>query len=117
METWEDIKAYVERNGNVATITMEKLRNAHGSAKLGVNVRTDISNILAGMGLGHVPVELPSYHYEQVRLYKQGMQAGNLVRMVLSPGEETDKELRAHLSDRPRDDTSVIEKIRQLVAE
>lgn len=50
MKTWEEIKAYVERNGNVATITMEKLRNAHGS-------------------------------------------------------------------DRPRDDTTVIEKIRQLVAE
>lgn len=71
--SWEEIKAHVESKSNIATITMEKLRNAHGSAKLGVHVRTEISNILAGMGLGHVPVELPSYQHEQVRCTNRGL--------------------------------------------
>lgn len=52
MSNWDEIKNAVEKNENVLTITMEQLRDAHGSAKLGVHVRTEISSTLAGMGLG-----------------------------------------------------------------
>jgi len=60
MASWDEIKQIVEKNGNVATLTMEQLRDAHGASKLGVNVRAEISSTLAGMGLGHVPQELPT---------------------------------------------------------
>lgn len=117
LSDWEKIKAAVENNGNVLTTTMETLRNAHGATKLGVHVRTEISNILAGMGLGHVPEELPSYQHEQVRLYKQGTPVGNLIRTVLWPGEQADRELRAHITKGDPDTLAVIEKIRDLVSD
>ena len=52
--SWTEIKEQVEANGNVRTFTMDVLRNAHGAGKLGVNVRAEISQALAGIGLGHV---------------------------------------------------------------
>ena len=73
------IKAKVEKNGNVVTLTMEELRDAHGSAKLGVNVCADIHSTLAGMGLGHIPEDLPTYQNEPVRVYKNGTPVGDLL--------------------------------------
>lgn len=54
MADWNSIKQEVENNGNILTVTMEKLREAHGAGRLGSNVRPEISKILAGMGLSHV---------------------------------------------------------------
>jgi hypothetical protein len=59
-ESYEGIKAEVEQNGNVLTITMGRSWDAHGAGRLGEHVRVDISKALAGIGLGHVPVNLPS---------------------------------------------------------
>ena len=58
------IKDQVEKNGNIHTFTMDVLRDAHGASKLGVNVRAEISQNLAGIGLGHIPVDLPNYQHE-----------------------------------------------------
>ncbi|MEJ7841477.1 MAG: hypothetical protein WKF95_06865 [Rubrobacter sp.] len=87
MVAWDDLKADVEMNGNVLTVTMERLRNAAGANKLGVHVRSDISNTLAGIGLDHVPQELPNYQHEQVRIFKRGTLVGDLITTVLTPGE------------------------------
>lgn len=114
---WDEIKAEVEQNGNVLTTSMEMLRNAAGAAKLGVNVREDISSTLAGMGLGHIPVELPSYHYEQVRLYKRGTAVGKIIGVMLEPGEQTDRQLVERLGDDGPDYSAIVEKIRELVNE
>lgn len=84
--SWEKIKEQVEKSNNVKTFSMEVLRDAHGAQRLGVNVCNDISKVLAGIGLGHVPVDLPSYQHEQVRLYKRGTSVGQLIETVLSPG-------------------------------
>lgn len=115
--SWEDIKAQVEQNGGVATMTMGVLRNALGTAKLGVHVRKEISNILAGMGLGHVPVELPAYQHEQVRLFKQGTPVGAFIQRVLAPGEQNDRALITKFSSSTEDHALIIEKIRELVSE
>jgi len=56
MASWNEIKESVEKNGNLLTVTMEQLRDAHGTAKLGMHVRADISSALAGIGLGHGPL-------------------------------------------------------------
>ncbi len=81
---WDDIKNEVVSNGNVKTFTMEKLRDAHGSAKLGVNVCGEISQELARMGLGHIPEVLPTYQHEFVRVYQRGTDVGNLIDLVLN---------------------------------
>lgn len=120
MDDWDaikEIKEEVENNGNVLTVTMERLRNAHGSAKLGVHVRTEISSQLAGLGLGHVPKSLPTYYHEQVRLYKRGTPVGDLIETVLASGEQNDKKLVDELGESDVNYAAVIEQIRELVSE
>jgi len=117
MASWDDINSKVESNGNVITVTMEELREAAGAAKLGIHVRTEISSKLAGLGIGHVPKELPTYQHEQVRLYKRGTQIGMLIETVLSPGEINDRKLLEQFSGQSPDYSSIIDKIRELVAE
>lgn len=117
MENWDSIKAAIENNGSVLTVSMETLRNAHGAAKLGVHVRTEISSHLAGMGIGHVPRTLPTYQHEPVRLYKRGTPVGDLIETVLTPGEQSDKQLVDQLGESDVKYAEIIEQIRNLVSE
>jgi hypothetical protein len=117
MTSWNEIKNAVEKNGNVLTVTMEKLRDAHGAAKLGVHVRREISSALAGMGLGHVPQELPSYQHELVRLYKNGTPVGELIATVLTPGQQNDSKLIEQFGGGGVDYAGIVQKIRELVGE
>lgn len=116
VSSWDDIKADVENSGNVLTVTMEKLRDAHGVAKLGVHVRAGISSELAGIGLGHVPQELPAYQHELVRLYKHGTPVGELIATVLTPGEQADRRLSEQF-DGEVDYSEIVQQIRELVGE
>jgi len=116
MATIEEIKEQVEKNGNLLTVTMEQLREAHGAGRLGVNVRSEISQLLAGMGLGHVPQELPNYQDELVRLYKRGTPVGQLIEVVLTPGEQHDGTLIERFSTQGLDYAAIVQKIRELVA-
>lgn len=117
MASWIEIKESVERNGNLMTVTMEQLRDAHGTAKLGVNVRAQISSALAGMGLGHIPQELPSYQHELVRIYKNGTPIGELITTVLTPGQQNDNKLSTQFGDGSVDHAAIVQKIRELVTE
>ena len=117
MADWDSIKQDVENNGNVHTVTMETLRDAHGSAKLGVHVRAEISSQLAGMGLAHVPKSLPTYQHEPVRLYKRGTPVGDFVETVLSPGEQNDRKLVEQLGESDVKYAEIIEQIRDLISE
>lgn len=116
MATWDEIKTKVESNGNVLSITMEELRLAHGAGKLGVNVRSEISSALLGTGLGHVPIELPTYSHEFVRLYKLGTPVGQMITNVLTPGQQNDEKLVAQFGGAVADHASIVQKIRELVA-
>ncbi len=116
MGSWDDIKDDVESNGNILTVTMERLRDAHGAAKLGIHVRTAISSHLAGIGLGHIPQDLPAFQHELVRLYKNGTPVGELVTTVLTPGEQGDSKLSEQFAGKT-DYSEIIQKIRELVVE
>ncbi|MCH8043697.1 MAG: hypothetical protein IID44_08245 [Planctomycetes bacterium] len=113
----DDISHAVENSGNLYTLTMEILRNAHGSEKLGLHVRADISKTLAGMGLGHVPQTLPSYQHELVRLYKRGTAVGEIIEATLTPGEANDRKLMDKFSETDSDYAGIVEQIRELVQE
>lgn len=114
---WNAIKERVEKGGNVATFNMLELRDAHGAGKLGVKVRAEISDLLAGIGLGHIPAELPNYQHEQVRLYKKGTPVGQLIDCVLVPGEQNDKLLAEKFSSAGPDHADMIRRIREIVSE
>ena len=117
MPTWDEIKGRVEKNGNILTIAMEELREANGSAKLGVNVRAEISNKLAGIGLGHVPQDLPTYQHEVVRLCKFGTPIGDLISTVLTPNQQNDAKLSGQFAQSGVDHAAIVHKIRELVGE
>jgi len=114
---YTEIKENLESNGNILTVTMLELRDASKNGKLGVHVRDEISKTLAGMGLGHVPTELPLYQHEPVRLYKRGTAIGEVIELVLAPGESNDKKLKDQFSDESVSYADIIEKIRELVNE
>ena len=117
MANWDDIKQKVEKSGNVVTLTMEELRDAHGAAKLGVNVREEISSTLAGMGLGHVPTVLPSYQNEQVRIYKNGTPIGDLISTVLMPGQQNDAKLVDQFTQKGVNYAGIVQRIKELVTD
>ena len=117
MANWAEIKDAVEKNGNVMTVTMKELRDAHGSGALGVHVREQISSELAGLGLGHIPEVLPSYQDESVRVYKHGTTIGELIDTVLKPGQQNDKKLSEQFGGGGVDYAGIVQKIRELVAE
>lgn len=117
MSKWDEIKNKVEENDNILTLSMIELRDALGKDKLGVHVRAAISNKLAGMGLGHIPIDLPGSQDELVRLYKRGTPLGELIEIVLAPGETNDRKLKEIFGAEKIDYASIIEKIRELVSE
>ena len=117
MSNWDEIKKIVEESGGVASFTMVQRRDAAGKDKLGVNVKAEISKILAGMGLGHIPQVLPSYQHEGVRLYTRGTDIGDVIEPVLSPGEQNDRKLKEYLNTNTAKYAEIIEQIRDLVAD
>ena len=117
MPSWDDIKNKVEAHDNILTTIMSDLKDAIGKEKLGTHVRNEISKTLAGMGLGHIPQVLPSYQHESVRLYKRGTAVGDLIEMVLTPSELNDRKLKEQLSKDGVKYITIIEQIRELVAE
>ena len=117
MANWDQIKDAVEKNGNVKTVTMKDLRDAHGTLKLGSTVREQISAELAGMGLGHIPQVLPNNQDELVRVYKHGTPIGELIDTVLKPGPLNDNKLSAQFGGEDVDNAAIVQKIRELVTE
>jgi hypothetical protein len=117
MPSWSEIKEKVEANDNILTIPMTDLKEAVGKDKLGVHVRSEISRTLAGMGLGHIPQDLPKNQNEYARLYKRGTVAGELIETVLCPGEPKDRKLIELFAESKVNHAEIIEQIRELVAE
>ena len=112
--SFEELRALVEQNGNILSVSMFDLREAHGAGKLGVHVRREISEKLAGTGLGHFPAELPAYQEQDVRIYRRGTPVADLVDAVLSPSDFGDQQLREASGGEAAD---LLKKVRQMVCE
>jgi hypothetical protein len=111
----EDIRDLInDDQNNPSTISMLSLREAHGAKRLGVHVRTNISQRLAGLGLGHFPTRLADDQTELVRLYKLGSPVANVIGAVLNPNEGNDGVIRSAVEG---EDAEVIEQIRELVCQ
>jgi hypothetical protein len=80
--SWDDLRKAVEDNGGVLRIYMADLRELQNAGRLGINVRNDISRRLAGIGLGHLPAELPPYQENQIVLFQLGTPAADVVEAV-----------------------------------
>lgn len=82
LATWEDLRNVVVANNGVYRIDMAVLRELGGYGRLGTNVRQVLSRKLAGIGLGHLPAELPAYQDQQILLYQYGTPAAEVVEAV-----------------------------------
>jgi hypothetical protein len=80
--TWEDLRATVVERHGVYRITMGRLREIGGYGRLGINVRQILSSNLAGMGIGHLPAELPAYQDKEVLLFQYGTPAAEVIAAV-----------------------------------
>lgn len=80
--TWDELRKAVEDHGGVVRLYMVDMKELQNAGRLGVNVRTEISRRLAGVGLGHLPAELPPYQENEVVLYQLGTPAADVVEAV-----------------------------------
>lgn len=114
MDSYNDLSRDVDGDGGLVTTTMEQLREIHGAGRLGKHVRDAISQQLAAHGLGHLPVELPSYQENEVRVYRLGSPIGKVIDAVQKPNSGGDAVLRGVGGDTSAD---VLAKVRELVCE
>ena len=112
--TLDDLITEVQTKGGVVTLSAEELRDRYGAERLGINVRTAISNELAGRGLAHYPRNLPDRHYELVRVYRLGSPIADLIEAVLTVDPKADAKLRKAVKG---DCEKILSKIRELLDE
>ena len=110
--TYPELKAEVEANDGVLTVDMLTLRQIHGAERLGINVRYNIHQQLAGNGLAHYPRTLPDSQHAYARIYKQGSRAAEIIGAVLEPDPDKDAIIRKAGDETHQD---VLRKIRELV--
>lgn len=111
-DSYEGLRQLVDDEGGLVLTTMEDLRDIHGVGKLGVHVRKAIHDNLEGQGLGHLPLELPAYQHEEVRIYKLGSPIAKVVNAVVRPSEAGDEVLRQSVGTEAQ---VLLTKIKELV--
>lgn len=90
--SWEDLRSAVVAHYGVYRLSMGTLREIGGFGRLGINVRQVLSGRLAGIGLGHLPAELPSYQDKEVLVFQYGTPAADVIAAVrgdVADGAET----------------------------
>lgn len=115
--TWYDIKAKVDENGGVTTVSAWQLREAQGAGRLTARINKQISDSLAARGLGHVPFEvddMPTYQDKEVRIYDRTTPLGKVIESAHRVGDEHDERLREAINDEA---VAILQQIRDLVAE
>jgi hypothetical protein len=81
-ESWAQLRKSVETNDGVLRVQMWQLRDLMNAGRLGVHVRASISRELAGLGLAHLPLELPANQYDSVVLYRLGTAAAAVIAAI-----------------------------------
>ncbi|MDA8332300.1 MAG: hypothetical protein M0027_14090 [Candidatus Dormibacteraeota bacterium] len=109
----------VDSNSGVLTVTMERLRDEYGAGRLGIHVRTGISQALHSAGLDHYPITggdghpLEGDQLARVRVYRQGSPIAEVIDAVLHPSEGHDAELRELVGG--DDAGQILKQVRELV--
>jgi hypothetical protein len=115
MKTYDDLKKKVEENDGVLTVQMLTLREIRGADRLGINVRENIQNDLAGYGLAHFPPRLPDNQYAYARVYKQGTPVADIILAVLDADPAKDAVIRQAAGGNGAEET--LRRIKELLDE
>lgn len=103
VETWEELRQAVEEAGGVLRVVMWLLRDLEQAGRLGVHVRASISRRLDGLGLAHLPAEIPGEQYAVITLYKRGTPAAAIVDAVFRDGSSRAAEVALRRMNTSRD--------------
>ncbi|MFF1263861.1 hypothetical protein ACFVZT_44570 [Streptomyces sp. NPDC058321] len=117
VESWEELRDAVDEAGGVLRAVMWLLRDLEEAGRLGVHVRKSISRRLDGLGLAHLPAEIPSERYDIVTLYKRGTPAAAVVDAVFRDGSSKAAETelrRLNTSQDAETLLAVTEKVQEL---
>lgn len=109
---FQTIRAELDNEGGILSISMGELRDAYQVFRLGVHVRKGIHDTLESKGIGHYPAELPVYQDDRVRLYTLGSAFANMVKDLDDLTEEADQRLRDTVQS---DHGETIKRIKELV--
>jgi hypothetical protein len=119
-ETMEELKEQASE-GQIEVVTLQQLREALGYKKLGPRVLSDVSQKLAGQGLGYFPRyviddnDLPRA-WEEVRIYLKDSPVGKVIQAVLDPTETGDQYL-LEASGSDNSAAEILDRIRALLGE
>jgi len=91
--TLQELREVVERNENILTIPMWKVRDAYGKERLKVHVRKGIHDELDGLGLTHMPYEIPADQNDLLRVIKKGTPVAKLIAAARRVGKPEDDQL------------------------
>lgn len=116
IETYDDIKEAVDRDGGVTTLEASDLRNAEGAGRLTQGINEKISRSLASRGLGHVPflaADLPTSQWSLVRVFDKTSALGQVILAAHEVGEEEDRRLRESVNSEA---ATLLDQVRTLLA-
>lgn len=119
-ETMQELKEHVTES-QIEVVTLQQLREALDYKKLGPRVLNDVSQKLAGQGLGYFPRhviddnDLPRA-WEEVRIYLKDSPVGKTIQAVLEPTETGDRYL-LEASGSDNSAAEVLDGIRALLGE
>ncbi|MDX3696923.1 hypothetical protein PV726_43120 [Streptomyces europaeiscabiei] len=103
VESWEELRHAVEESGGVLRVVMWLLRDLEQAGRLGVHVRASISRRLDGLGLAHLPADIPGEQYAIITLYKRGTPAAAVVDAVFRDGSSKAAEVALRRMNTSRD--------------
>ncbi|HLY02406.1 MAG TPA: hypothetical protein VKR56_07895 [Candidatus Cybelea sp.] len=94
-DSFDSIEKALNEAAGVMSVPMAQLRDAFGAGRLGIHVIASISDELERRGIGYQPIDLPSNQFNQVRLYKRGTPAGDVIEAAQAIGNRAaDETLR-----------------------
>ncbi len=92
---FESVEKALNAAAGVMSVAMAQLRDACGAGRLGIHVRASISDELERRGIGYQPVDLPTNQFDQVRLYRRGTPASDVIEAAQAIGNNAaDETLR-----------------------
>ena len=115
----EFVESELDENADVVTLSLKDLKGVASIGRLGGKIRFLIEQALRRNDIGFFPDPLPTSDTENIRLYRLGTKAAQVMIAATTLGEESDAKLRKFTKGLASSDDSValeaIQKIRRIV--
>jgi len=110
--SYSELREAIELSSDILACTMEDLRVLQKAGRLGTHVVKGIHDKLRQHGIGHVPLDLPTYQHKRVLLFKLGTPTAEVIEATHNPSEASADRIREAISS---DHAETIQRIKELV--